>query len=334
MPVIFDNFIWFTDEQLFSAVRREVPAFSGRVPAAGKMTEAITRALQQLLTEQKIAGAVEYTALGDLSGQTLGHVFSVTGIKMPTCNFHFPGARNISEAKLGAASKEEIADTDYSRELIRGLAGSKLFSMYREVGQLRAKFGAATGKPDPACKNGVEVTIPVDEGLIYSLGRVDWSGASALTADELNKTLGVNTGEVVNGLKFDKGLLAVTKAYGRQGYLTARTQATPEFDDSAQKVTYRIDILEGPQYRMGGLLFKGLTERDAKALRGAWSLRRGEVFDMGYVMEDFFRNDLGNALRNLYEERQALGKPPPRVDVKLHPNKETLSVDVTLELAN
>src|SRR5256885_3892206 len=52
----------FTEEQLMDAVRREVPSFAGHAPNAGKMPEAITHALQQLLTEQKIPGRVEYTA--------------------------------------------------------------------------------------------------------------------------------------------------------------------------------------------------------------------------------------------------------------------------------
>jgi len=76
------------------------------------------------------------------------------------------------------------------------------------------------------------------------------------------------------------------------------------------------------------------AERDAKALRDAWRLRRGEVFDEGYVLEDFFKNDAGNALRSLFEERRAVGKPPPQIETKINPNKETLTVDVTLELGN
>jgi outer membrane protein insertion porin family len=187
--------------------------------------------------------------------------------------------------------------------------------------------------PDPKCKNGVDVTIPVEEGLVYSWAPADWFGVNALTTDQLNGILGVKPGDVANGLKFDKGVMAVMKAYGRQGYLDVRVRPAPEFDDSAQKVTYKIEVREGPQYRMGSLLFKGLAERDAKALRDAWKLRRGEVFDQGYL-EDFFKNDLGNAMQRLFEERRAVGKPPPRVGTNLTPNKETLTVDVTLELAN
>lgn len=333
-PVIFDNFIWFSQEQLLEAVRKEVPTFAGRAPNAGKMPEGITRALQQLLTEQKIPGTVEYLASQDLSGRMLGHVFSVTGVKMPICTFHFPGAQNVSEAKLVSVSKAELADADYSSEVLRGFAGLRLFALYREVGQLRAKFSAPVGRPDPTCKNGVDLTIPVAEGLIYSWAQTDWTGATAFTADQLNQTLGIKPGDVANGLKFDRGRSALQKAYGRQGYLDAAVRPQPEFDDGAQKVTYKIEVREGPQYRMGSLLFQGLAERDAKALRDAWSLRRGDVFDEGYVMEDFYKKDAGNALRSLFEERRALGKPPPQLATKLTPHKDTLTIDVTLELSN
>lgn len=331
-PVIFDNFIWFTEEQLLDAVRKEVPSFAGSAPNVGKMPEAITRALQQLLAEQKIPGKVEYLASQDLSGRMLGHVFSVTGVKMPICTVHFPGAKNVSEEKLAGTAKE-LSDANYSSELVRGFSGMKLFALYREVGQLRAKFAAPVGKPDPKCKNGVDVTIPVAEGLIYSWGQTDWSGTNALTGDQLSEILGAKQGDLANGLKFDKGVLAVMKAYGRQGYLDMRVRPTPEFDDSAQKVTYKIEVREGPQYRMGSLLFKGLTERDAKVLRDAWRLKRGEGFDQGYL-DEFFKNDSRNVMQRLFEERRALGKPPPQLDTKLNPNKETLTVDVTLELAN
>ena len=331
-PVVFDNFIWFKDQQLTEAVRREVPSFAGRAPNAGKMPDAITHALQQFLDQQSIPGRVEYLASGDLSGRTLAHVFNVKGIKMPICTWHFPGTKNVSEKKLAGISKE-LSDTDYSRETVRVFADVKLFAVYRELGQLRAKFSVPVAKPDSTCRDGVDVTIPVDEGLIYSWAKVEWSGTQALLAEELNETLGVKPGEVANGLKFDKGVMAVRKAYGQNGYLEARLKATPEFDDGAQKVTYKMEVREGPQYRMGGILFKGLSERDAKAFRGAWKLKRGDVFDQTYF-DEFFRNDARDVIQRLFEERRANNRPSPQLATKLSPNKESLSVDVTIELAN
>src|SRR6476619_1465874 len=99
--VIFDNFIWFTDEELVAAVRRDVPSFSGTAPDLGSGTLAITHALQRLLQEHNIEGTVEYMASQDAPGSPVQeHVFNVTGINIPICKLHFPGATNVSEAKL------------------------------------------------------------------------------------------------------------------------------------------------------------------------------------------------------------------------------------------
>ncbi|HWN10015.1 MAG TPA: POTRA domain-containing protein [Pyrinomonadaceae bacterium] len=332
-PVFFDNFIWFTDEQLIEAVRSEVPLFTGRAPNIGKTPEAITRALQKLLNDQKIPGTVEYVASQDLSGHMLGHMFSVSGVKMPICTVRFPGAKNLAEEKLAAIAKE-IFDTDYSGELVRGFSGMKLIAAYREAGQLRAKFAPPVGKPDPRCQNnGVVVTLPVEEGLIYSWAGIDWTGVNALTPDQLNSVLGIKPGEVANGVKFDRGLIDVQKAYGRQGYIQSRLMPTPEFDDNARKVLYKIDVLEGPQYRMGGLAFRNLTERDAKALRDVWRMKRGDIFDQGYL-DEYFKQEAGRALLRLSQERQSGGKEPPKLGTNIKANRETLTVDVTLELTN
>lgn len=332
-PVVFDNFIWFTDDQILEAIHREVQTFSGRLPNEGKLTDAITRTLQQLLDEHNVPGKVEYVAQQDLGGRMLGHVFSVTGIKLAICTFNFPGAKNISEEKLRRVVKEEMAEADYSREIVRGFAGLKLVPLYREVGQLQANFGTPDGKPDAKCRNGVEVTLPVSEGMVYAWDATQWSGMNVLTADQLNRILNIKVGDVANGLKFDKGVAAVRKTYGRQGYIQAQLQIRPEFDDGSQRVIYKIAVNEGPQYRMGNLTYKGLSERDARALRSAWRLKRGEVFDQGYL-DDFFKEDARGVLQRLFEERRAAGKPPPSLNTNFDRHKDTLMVDVTLELTN
>lgn len=329
-PVVFDNFIWFTDDQLMEAVRREVPPFAGTAPSGGKMPEAITRALQQLLQQNNLPGTVEYLGSQSESGRTLSHVFSVRGVKLQVCTLHFPGVKNVTEERLIAAAKE-LNEAEYARELVRGFADVRLRAVYREIGQLRASFATPIGKPDSKCKNGVDVTVPVDEGLVYSWGPITWSGSQVMQSDDLNLLLGVTTGDVANGLKFDQGLMAVRKAYLNQGFLEVAIQPVPEFDDSTQKASYKIAVNEGPQYRMGSLTYSGLVDREAKALRDAWRLRRGEFFNQSYV-EEFFRTDGLNAMARILEERKLSGQKPPRLGYKMKANKETLTVDVTLEL--
>src|ERR1044071_4627542 len=55
-PVVFDNFIWFSDEELTAAIVHEVPSFNGSAPDIGNTNEAIKKALQKLLDERKLPG--------------------------------------------------------------------------------------------------------------------------------------------------------------------------------------------------------------------------------------------------------------------------------------
>ena len=333
--VVFDNFIWFNDEELTAAVRREVPSFSGMAPDLGSGTAAITRALQKLLVENQIAGTVEYMASQDAPGSPIQeHVFNVTGISMPICTLHFPGAKSVSEAKLLESSKALLGN-DYSRKFSSLFAVSNLVPLYRELGHLQATFAPPSGKleSNSNCKSGVELTIPVSEGYVYTWDKADWSGTTALTQSELDAALGMTPGKPANGLVLDKGIISVQKAYGRKGYLLARIRDRPEFDDNTQKVMYKMDVREGPQYRMGKLIVKGLSENVTKAFSQEWKLKRGDVYDEGYPKE-FSQKQMGQILRTIFEERRFQGKPPPLVKTDAKLNKDTLTVDVTYELTN
>ena len=108
-PVVFDNFIWFSDEELAAAIKREVPTFNGSAPDIGNTSEAIKKALQNLLDERKLPGQVEYN-LGEHE-----HVFRVAGIPLRICTLHFPGAQKVSEQKLIQATRSSV-DPEYSRQ--------------------------------------------------------------------------------------------------------------------------------------------------------------------------------------------------------------------------
>lgn len=330
-PAIFDNFIWFTDDELAAIVRRSVPSFDGNALDEGNMTDEIAKALQLLLNERKIEGKIDYMAAADLSGTLMSHVFAVRGPRLPICSLHFPGARNISEARLILGSKELLHEP-YSRTYSRDFTRNNLFPFYREVGQLRATFGQSVAKPQTteSCKDGIEVTIPVDEGLVYSWESAEWSGNKVYAAAELDKALEMKAGEVANGLKFDEGLAAVSMLYGRKGYLELSVKPTAVFDDPASKVAFRIEVKEGPQYRMGNLIVKGLPDNHTNYLRGKWEMLKGDVYDAAYA-KDFFKNAFRDVYRKIAEERQAQGKPGPEVATSERPNRTELTVDVTFE---
>jgi len=332
-PVIFDNFIWFSDDDLAIAARHDVPSFDGTALDAGNMTDQIAHGLQLLLDEHKVAAKVEYMPSADTGGNITAHVFAVRGIKIPICTLHFSGAQNIPEARLLKGSKE-LLPVDYSRTFARSFAIANLFPLYRELGQLRASFGQPVAKPQTTdrCRDGVDLTIPVSEGLVYNWEGAEWSGNQVIAAADLDKALQMRAGEVANGLKFDAGLIAAAKLYGRQGYIEVSLRPTAVYDDEAHKVAFRIAVKEGPQYRMGNIFVKGLPDNQTNYLRGKWEMLKGDVYDAGYA-ENFFKHTLGEIYKKIVEERQTQGKPRPEVSISDRPNRATLTVDITFEFS-
>lgn len=333
--VVFDNFIWFSDVELIGAVKRELPSFDGTAPDTGNTTDRIIKALQRFLHEQKIEATVTYmTSQEDSTSPVQEHVFTVNGVPLPICTINFPGAQNISEAKLRENSKE-LRNSEYSRNFVSSFAKNSLIPLYREVGQLKAAFSPPLAKPEATanCKSGVELTIPVDEGLIYKWNKAEWTGNTAFPAQELDPLLGMQAGKPANSRKLDEALQSIKKAYGRKGFLATRVKSVPEFDDQAQSVVYKMAVAEGPQYRMGRLSTRGFSESEAKQVIAKWELKEGDIFDEGYFL-DFIKKHLGEIIRNTLQQRSAQGKAPPSVKPEYAPDRNALTVNVTIVMSN
>lgn len=224
-------------------------------------------------------------------------------------------------------------DSEYSRQSAKTFPKYGLYPIYRELGYLRASFGAPAAKPEKtdACE-GVDLTIPVNEGVLYSWTKADWSGNQVLSPKELDDALGMKAGEAANGKKFDKGLHEVEQAYGNTGHIQVQMNPEPEFDDAAAKVTFKIAVNEGPQYRMGAVEFKGFSSDDTATLGKKWNLKSGEIYDRSYATR-FFR-DMREVTTRIANERQSQGKPLPDISTREKPNRQTLIVDLIIELKN
>jgi outer membrane protein assembly factor BamA len=332
LPVVFDNFVWFTEGEIIDAVRRELPTFDGTALESSTVLGSITRALQQLLTERKIQGQVDYTPSADLAGGNAKHVFSVKGANAKICAVRFPGATNVQESELAKHAKPLMA-SDYSQEFVSAFAVANLIPVYRERGHLLALFSQPAARlavdSDAGCKDGVVITLPVSEGIAYFWDKAQWAGNDSYTAQELEAALGMKAGELANGLKIDNGLQTVLKTYGRKGFLWARSKPEPTFDDVNKRVAYRINITEGPQFRMGTLKITGLNDDVILNLRHRWKLREGDVYDNSYL-ESFSKKDVREVLDSALRE----GRIPPgsklKMDSSVNLNNQTLTVDVQL----
>jgi outer membrane protein assembly factor BamA len=325
LPIVFENFVWFTDDELLAAIRQDVPFFNGTAPATGDTTDKIAAALQRLLAARNINARVEYLPYVSKDKQEL--LFTVRGARIPICSLHFPGASAIPEAELIKASRE-ILNTEYSKKDIATFAPIKLIPLYRHLGYLRSEFQPATVSLEnsPACPSGVSVTIPVEEGAVYTWAGSEWNGNEKLTVDDLAGALGMNPGEVADGFKIEKGLKEVRRAYAGRGYLSAQVKESMEFAEGRSAVRYIFNITEGPRFFMGNLIISGLAPADVEALKSKWTLGANSVFDESYI-DQFRQTALREFLSGLIQRSRAART---NVEVSTRPDAAKLTVDVLI----
>jgi hypothetical protein len=195
-----------------------------------------------------------------------------------------------------------VVGSDYSRFYMTGLAGGTLLDIYHRYGHWKAAFAPPAARVDRDACAGVSVVLQVSEGPIYRWAGAQWSGNAAAPPGELDKLLAMQEGDVADGSKISDGLLRIKKAYRRIGYMLAEADLSPRLDDAAARAVFEITVSEGPQFRMGTVQFVGFPESTVNALRKAWKLPPGEVYDDAYPA--------GFQVKEVFSRRPPGGKSP------------------------
>lgn len=319
VPVVFDNFVWFSDDEVADAVTRDLPTFKGAAPAAEGIPPRIERSLTALLALRNRPGRVAYTPEGDLKGNLLRHVFSVTNPGPRICALRIDGAVALTQAQLTEPLRE-LMRNDYSRRLLSRVSEGTLTRIYRQRGHWRAKFdNPLTELATTSACEGVSVTLRVNEGPAYAFDHASWTGNSALLSTALDRSFGMSAGDVADVMRFEEGLRRVNTAYGAQGYVMETATYETRLDDGAKRVELAVTVTEGAQFRMGAIDVIGLTGRDADDVKKRWKLAPGEIFDATYSTR-FWSDELQRARRG--------GPEPLAPAARLNPEQRTVDVQL------
>ncbi len=322
VPVEFDNFVWFSDQALIEKMQKYVPLFRGEMPISGNLPDKVTDALQFVLAERGLEKArVEVNRHGDEEAGTIDRViYSISGVEIHIRNMEFPGA-GTAELPLLTRAAQRAQGGDYERSKLRMFARLDLTPVYLREGKLRAKFGEPQAKivhetPD---EFEVDAVLPVEEGREYKLAQIEWSGNSVFTTAQLSKGIHQQPGQTVNAVQLSDDLDAIKPLYRSRGYMKAVVEPHLDLNDAEGTASYKLEVKEGDQYRMGDVEIEGLDEKSSAHIREAWTLHQGEPYDASYVKR--FLKDTG-----------ALVPPSIKWGVTIHEdlNEKDKSVDVTV----
>jgi len=319
VPVRFDNFVWFSDQELVEKLHSSIPLFHGQLPVAGGLIDQVSDALQTLLLERKLQGRADYMRTARQNGPIEAFVFKVTGPTIHIRNVSFTGPAPTELPLLLAAAKN-LQGQEYLRSILQVQAEKNLLPIYLERGYLKAAFADSQTKiaqenPDETI---VDVNFPVDPGRQYKLTQIQWSGNAVFPVEKLQPLIHLQTEEYANAVQLVSDLEAVQKLYGTRGYLAARVHAVPQMDDAQSTVSYQLQVHEGDVYHMGELEIQGLDARTTARLAEGWKIRGGDVYDASYPQQ--FLNDTNHLIP----------LAPWKISIHNSLNEKDKTVDVTL----
>jgi outer membrane protein assembly factor BamA len=323
LQVWFDNFPWFTDDELNAALKRAVPLFDGTAPERGSLLHEMTNALVSLLgtrgINSSVSSSVVITPATNLRVQQF-HVENA-GVNIAGIEFSDP----LAQSDRGIRQRlTDVVGQPYSRTLVELFEFEQVRPVYLSHAFLRSRFGAPSARITGGAGDArVTVVAPIEPGPAFAWNGVTWSGNSVVSSPELNGLVTLRPGESADGMRIESMWNNVREDYAHRGYLDATFDAKPEFDDSAKRVTYAVSITEGPQYHMGKLVLTGLSIEGERRIRAGWAIAAGAVFDES-VYEQFAATGIKEAFNGLPFHYERVGR-------FLQKDPKTGTVDVLLD---
>src|SRR6266852_3036677 len=282
IPVYFDNFPWFTDSALGDAVRAKCPFFDGRLPEAGAAVDQAADAVKELLASRGVQGSVEHIVIANPTGEGNVQEIRVEGAAVQIAKLEFSDPA-LSASKAVQQHLSEILGKPYSRITIDLFLSEAIKPIYLQQGFLRAKLGPPevrlTGDPHQKLPSQIPVYVPVAPGAVYRWKGIHWTGNTLVSEFTLNGLLGIKNGDTADGMQIEAAWDRAREEYAHRGYLEAKLDPLPAYDDQAHTVSYSVSIQEGPQFHFGKMVLTGISPAAERKLQNAWPFAAGAIFD-------------------------------------------------------
>lgn len=197
----------------------------------------------------------------------------------------FLGNEHVSDAELKAAMGTQeggwlsfLTSTGTYREDAFDRDLLLITAFYYDRGYINVKLG----KPEielSADKEFLYITIPIEEGEPYKLGKVDFHGDLLLSKDEYFKHMSVRAGEMFNRSKLGKDIEALNDLFKDSGYAYVNIVPQTAIDAINRTVDVIFEVQKGSQVYFGRINIRGNTKTRDKVIRRECRIYEGELYN-------------------------------------------------------
>lgn len=314
-PLRFED-LGVPEGELVEWLKAREPLFAPRLPATARVLERYKRAIEDRVKEKVVARVVA-------SGPEQFAILFRPDRPLPAvAQVKFTGNDVVPAKALQDAIGGVGVGVPYTEPRFRELLDASVRPLYEARGRVRVAFPKIVTEPAKDV-TGLVVTVAVEEGASYDLGKVNIEGAPGFKREDLLKTAAFKTGDIADFDQVKQGLERLRGALRRSGYLQARTEVDRKINDARKTVDLTVRIDEGPQFTFGKLEIVGLDMHGEAAIRRMWTPKPGKPFNAEYP--DYFLNRVKEegVFDNLQKTRAAVkvNEADRTADVTLYFNK-------------
>jgi outer membrane protein insertion porin family len=127
-------------------------------------------------------------------------------------------------------------------------------------------------------EEGLQVTMKIDEGNQYTVGKVDIGGDQLDNMDRIRELLQLKSGEVFRSSKLRDDITTLTEVYGDQGYAFVNVAPDTPVDPAAKTVDVIYTVSKGPVVFIDKIIVTGNTKTRDKVIRRELELEEQRRF--------------------------------------------------------
>jgi outer membrane protein insertion porin family len=151
-------------------------------------------------------------------------------------------------------------------------------ALYYDRGYINVKLG----KPEieiSGDKQYLYITIPIEEGEQYKIGKIDFKGDLLLPKAEYFKKMSVHTGEIFNRSKLGQDIQKLNDLYKDAGYAYVNIVPQTAIDAATRTIDVVFDVQKGNQIYFGRINIRGNTKTRDKVIRRELRVYEGELYN-------------------------------------------------------
>ena len=184
-------------------------------------------------------------------------------------------------------------------------------AVYLDKGYVNVKVGKPSVALSPD-RRFLFITIPVEEGEQYTVGKIAFSGQLLDQEPRLRRVLRTEGGELFSRSKIGQDIFAVGDVYKDMGYAYANVTPLTTTDPQKRLVDLNFEVMPGPKVRFERIEIVGNDKTRDKVIRRELRIFEGELFSGTGIERLEAARERARLLRDGRDHHQARARPRTR----------------------